>query len=436
MSPKAYTFISGILRSAVSAGGLLLGLGEAGHAGSLEVNLGTSGPGRVETPCPEPYQVGQGFVVYATPAPGARFLRWEDGSTNPERYLVLRPDSTNMVAAFETVPVRPFLQEYGLDQLDPSKVPSATLQVEGGRVRLEFDLPGRNAYRVLQSTNLATNPFGISAFATELNGPSNQSQAIGSAGPQVVWADAADPAHTFYQVEVIGGGVLPAVYLAQAPTVAAGQSFHLYGLGFSRGPVVVESDRGRLTAEVLNDSTLRVSAPPTAGSLRIEVRIGGALALGSIAMRVSPEGPSATVAQLPQARLIRGGLLRLKGSGLQSAQSAFVGSLPVQIVGTAADGTSVVLRLPDVGTTGVLSLNVEGQLLTAQAITVENSIAGYTPFATEGFRVTTTELVRPNQLTYVPFVPEGFRITTIGFVRPNLIDYVPFVSHGLLIETE
>lgn len=414
----------------------LLALAQTTHAAALEVHLGAVGPGRVETPCPEPYQAGQGFVIYAAPAPGARFLRWEDGSTRPDRYLVLRPDTTNLVASFETIPVRPFLEEYGLDKLDPSQVPGATLQAEADRVRLEFTLPGRNAYRVLMSTNLATDPFVPVSFANGVSAPLNQSQVIGNAGPQAVWADAANPAHAYYQVEVIGSGVLPAIYLAQAPTVTGGQSFHLYGLGFSRGNVQVESDRGPLTAEVINDHTLRVTAPQGAGPVQLQVRVNGALALGSLALQVTTQPPTATVAQLPQVRLIRGGLLRLTGTGLNATTSAYIGSLPMALLGHNADGTSLALRLPDVPTSGALSLIVGGQLLTAGTLTVENSIAGYTPFTPEGFRVTTTDFVRPNQLTYVPFVAEGFRITTTGFVRPNLIDYIPFVRQGIFIETE
>lgn len=436
MNPRTHRFLAGVRRIALFAGIVVVSLGVPVQAGLLELSLQATGPGRVETPCPAPYQAGQGFAAIATPAPGARFLRWEDGSTRPDRYLVLREDTTNLVASFETIPVRPFLEEYGLDQLNPAQVPGATLHVEGGRVRLEFSLPGRNAFRVLLSTNLATTPFGTTSFATDIAGPLDQSLAVGNAGPQVVWVEATDPAHTFYQVEVIGGGVLPALYLAQAPTVATGQSFHLYGVGFSRGPVVVETDRGPLSAEVLNDFTLRVSAPQTAGTLRIRVHIGGVPALGSIEMQVSTEGPVATVAQLPPSRLIRGGLVRLRGTGLRPTTAAFVGSLPMQILGRDADGTSLALRLPDMATAGVLSLTVDGRLLAVQPVAVENSISGYTPFAKEGFRVTTTEFVRPNQLTYVPFVPEGFRVTTIGFVRPGLIDYIPFVGHGILIETE
>jgi hypothetical protein len=415
---------------------MLVALAQATHAAALQVQLGAVGPGRVETPCPEPYQVGQGFVISATPAPGARFLRWEDGSTRSDRYLVLRPDSTNLVASFETIPVRPFLEEYGLDNLDPSQVPGATLQAEADRVRLEFTLPGRNAYRVLISTNLATDPFTPIAFANGLSTPLDQSQAIGNAGPQVLWADAGDPTHAFYQIEVIGGGALPAIYLAQAPTVATGQSFHVYGLGFSRGTLQVESDRGPLAAEVINDHTLRVNAPTGAGPFRLQVRVNGALALGSLAVQVTGQPPAATVAQLPQIRLIRGGLLRLTGTGLGATTAGFVGSLPATVLGSNTDGTSLALRLPDMPTTGALSLVVGGQLLTVGTVTVENSIAGYTPFTAEGFRVTTTEFVRPNQLTYIPFVAEGFRITTTGFVRPNLIDYIPFVAQGILIETE
>lgn len=418
-----------MLAAAMLAGGSI-------QAAALQVHLGTAGPGRVETPCPEPYQEGQGFVVYATPSPGSRFVRWEDGSTRPDRYLVLRRDSTNLVASFEAIPVRPFLEEYGLDNLDPSQVPGATLQAEADRVRLEFTLPGRNAYRVLMSTNLATDPFAPVAFANGVSDPLNQTQSIGSAGPQKVWADAADPVHAFFQVEVIGGGVLPAIYLAQAPTVVGGQSFHLYGLGFSRGTVQVESDRGPLTSEVINDHTLRVTAPQGAGPVQLQVRVNGALALGSLALQVSTQPPTATVAQLPQLRLIRGGLLRLTGTGLTAATAAYIGSLPTTLLGRNADGTSLALRLPDVPTSGALSLVVGGQLLTAGTVTVENSIAGYTPFTQEGFRVMTTDFVRPNQLTYVPFVAEGFRITTTGFVRPGLIDYIPFVRQGILIETE
>ena len=414
----------------------LMALGNGLHAAALQVHLGAVGPGRIETPCPEPYQEGQGFVVYATASPGSRFVRWEDGSTRPDRYLVLRRDSTNLVASFEAIPVRPFLEEYGLDNLDPSQVPGATLQAEADRVRLEFTLPGRNAYRVLMSTNLATDPFVPVSFANGVSDPLNQTQSIGNAGPQKVWADAADPAHAFFQVEVIGGGVLPAIYLAQAPTVAGGQSFHLYGLGFSRGTVQVESDRGPLTSEVINDHTLRVTAPQGAGPVQLQVRINGALALGSLTLQVTTQPPTATLAQLPQVRLIRGGLLRLTGTGLNAATSAYIGSLPATLLGRNADGTSLALRLPDVPTSGALSLVVGGQLLTAGTVTVENSIAGYTPFTPEGFRVTTTDFVRPNQLTYVPFVAEGFRITTTGFVRPNLIDYIPFVRQGIFIETE
>jgi hypothetical protein len=425
-----------LMRRRLAFTAAMLILGDSIRADSLNIHLGTVGSGRVETPCPEPYQEGQGFIVYATPAPGSRFVRWEDGSTRPDRYLVLRRNSTNLTASFEVVSVRPFLEEFGLDNLDPSKIPRATLQAEAGRLRLEFTLPGRNAYRVLMSTNLATDRFVPIPFANGVSAPLNQTQAIGNAGTSTVWTDAVDPVHAFFQIELIDGGVLPAIYLAQAPTVALGQSFHLYGLGFSRGTVRVESDRGPLTADVINDHTLRVSAPSAPGPLQIQIRVNGALALGSLTLQVSTQPSTATVAKLPQVRLIRGGLLRLTGTELNAATAAYIGSLPATILGRNPEGTSLALRLPQVPTTGALSLVVGGQLITSDNVTVENSIAGYTPFTSEGLRVTTTDFVRPNQLTYVPFVAEGFRITTIGFVRPSLIDYIPFVRQGILIETE
>ena len=100
----------------------------------IEIDLKASGAGSVETPCPRPYQIGQGYVARAIPGVGARFLRWEDGSTNPERYRVLDSGNTHWVAHFETIVPRPFLEEFGLDALDPAYTARVGLVMEGDEI--------------------------------------------------------------------------------------------------------------------------------------------------------------------------------------------------------------------------------------------------------------------------------------------------------------
>jgi hypothetical protein len=100
------------------------------HAQPIDIDLSASGAGTVETPCPRPYQMGQGYVARAIPAAGARFLRWDDGSTNPERYRVLDSRLTNWVAYFEAIVLRPFLEEFGLEALDPKYMARVGLVIE------------------------------------------------------------------------------------------------------------------------------------------------------------------------------------------------------------------------------------------------------------------------------------------------------------------
>jgi hypothetical protein len=44
------------------------------RAQPVDISLKVSGTGTVETPCPRPYQVGQGYVARAIAGAGARFL--------------------------------------------------------------------------------------------------------------------------------------------------------------------------------------------------------------------------------------------------------------------------------------------------------------------------------------------------------------------------
>jgi len=404
-------------------------------AGSLELSLNAVGPGSVETPCPAPYKDGQGFVVVATPSPGSRFLRWENGSTSVRRYMVLNQETTRFVAHFEAVAPRSFLEEFGLQDLDPTQMPSTSLRIEDGRVRLEFEMTGRHLFRVLRSTNLATAPFEPVTFSrNSIEDPRLESD-IGSAGQQMIWVDATDPLHAFYQVEIVGGSSLPALFLAQAPVVTSDQVFHLYGLGFSRGGVAVLTDRGQLPFEVVNDQILRVTAPSISGNISIRVLVEGRPVLGEISVRVESQPPGVTLRPLPPNRTVRGSLLRVLGSGFQNSTRAYVGPMRIPVLAVSADGTSMVVRLPQIPMSGPLTADINGRLIAGGVVRVEESIAGYVPHVSQGFRVSTTDFIPPKRVEYLPYVKEGFRIITRSFERPNSLNYTPFVAQGILVET-
>lgn len=403
----------------------------------IEIDLKASGAGSVETPCPRPYQIGQGYVARAIPGAGARFLRWEDGSTNPERYRVLDSGNTHWVAHFETIVPRPFLEEFGLDALDPAYTARVGLVMEGGRNRLEFPLPGKVAFRVLASTNLATMPFKPVPFAFSVSGNLDRDQATGVAGTQVVWAQSVDAAYTFYQIEWIGGGILPAVYLAQATAVAPGSDFYVYGTGFKSGAVAVVSNRGELSLQVINDQTLLVKAPSQTADLTFRVKVGGVFIQGEIALKVSPPPAEITLGSLPKEVVVEGGLIRLTGSGFTSSETrVFIGSIPLQVVAVSASGKELGAKIP-IGTPGgVLSVTQGGRLLMGPTLQVKSSFLGYVPFVPQGLHVSTLETAKPRRFNYVPFVAQGLHVSTWETARPRRFGYVPFVPNGLFVESK
>jgi hypothetical protein len=391
----------------------------------------------VETPCPKPYQVGQGYVAKAIPAAGARFLRWDDGSTNPERYQVLDPIRTNWIAYFETEVPRPFLQEFGLDELDPNYMSRVGLLIESGRARLDFVLPGKIGFRVLASTNLATMPFTPIRFSLSANGPLDLERATGEVGPGQVWVPVDEIAHTFYRVELTGGGNLPSVYLAQATEVTPGADFFVYGTGFKSGTVAVVSNRGDLTTQVINDQTLLVKAPSSASDLTFRVKVGGSFIPGELALKVAAPPTGLALGPLPKETVVEGGLVRLTGSGFTAAQTkVFIGSTPLQIIAVSASGTELGAQIPVGTTSGVLSITQAGRLVTGQLLQVKPSLIGYMPFVPQGLHISTWETAKPRRFGYVPFVAQGLHVSTWETAKPRRFSYVPFVPNGLFVESK
>jgi hypothetical protein len=407
------------------------------HAQPIDIDLSASGAGTVETPFPRPYQMGQGFVARAIPGAGARFLRWDDGSTNPERYRVLDAGLTRWVAYFETIAPRPFLEEFGLEALDPQYMARVGLVIEEGRTRLEFPLPGKVAFRVLASTNLATMPFKPVPFALSVSGNLDREQATGAAGSQVVWAEAAEGSDTFYQIEWIGGGNLPAVYLAQATEVNPGADFFVYGTGFKSGAVAVVSNRGDLITQVINDQTLLVKAPSSAADLTFRVKVGGSFIPGEIALKVSAPPTDLALGPLPKEVVVDGGLIRLTGSGFTSAETkVFIGSIPLQVVAVSASGKELGAKIPIGTPSGVLSITQGGRLLVGQSLQVKPSLIGYMPFVPHGLHISTWETAKPRRFGYVPFVAQGLHVSTWETAKPRRFGYVPFVPNGLFVESK
>ena len=407
------------------------------QAQPVDIDLSASGAGTVETPCPRPYQMGQGYVARAIPAAGARFLRWDDGSTNPERYRVLDSGLTRWVAYFETIVPRPFLEEFGLEALDPKYMARVGLVIEEGRTRLEFPLPGKVAFRVLASTNLATMPFKPVPFALSVSGNLDRDQGTGVAGTQVVWAESAEGTDTFYQIQWIGGGNLPAVYLAQATAVNPGADFFVYGTGFKSGAVAVVSNRGDLTTQVINDQTLLVRAPSSASDLTFRVKVGGSFIPGELALKVSAPSTDVVLGPLPKETVVEGGLIRLTGSGFTSAETkVFIGSIPLQVVAVSASGKELGAKIPIGATSGVLSITQAGRLVTGQSLQVKPSLIGYMPFVPQGLHVSTWETAKPRRFGYVPFVAQGLHVSTWETAKPRRFGYVPFVPNGLFVESK
>ena len=407
------------------------------RAQPIDIRLSSAGAGTVETPCPKPYQVGQGYIARAIPAAGARFLRWEDGSTNPERYEVLNPARTQWTAYFETIVARPFLEEFGLDALDPNYMAQVGLLIEGGRGRLEFQLPGKVVFRVLASTNLATMPFTPIRFSLSATGPLDLEQSTGDAGLRVAWVPSDEVAHTFYRIELTGGGNLPAVYLAQATSVNPGAEFFVYGSGFKSGAISVESNRGPLSVQVVNDQALLVKAPATATDLTFRVKVGGSFIPGELALQVAAQPADLALGPVPKEPVVEGGLLRLTGSGFSATETkAFIGSIPLEVVAAAPSGKELGVRIP-VGTpSGQLSVTRSGRLVVGQRLEVKPSLFGYTAFAPQGLHVSTWETAKPRRFGYVPFVSQGLHVSTWETAKPRRFGYIPFVPNGLFVESK
>jgi hypothetical protein len=407
------------------------------QAQQIDIRLSASGMGTVETPCPKPYQVGQGYIARAIPAAGARFLRWDDGSTHPERYRVLDADRTNWVAYFETIIPRPFLEEFGLDALDPNYMAQVGLVIQSGRVRLEFTLPGKVGFRVLASTNLSTMPFTPVRFSLSSTGLLDQEQATGEAGLKVVWLPAEEVANTFYQVELTGGGSLPAIYLAQATVVSPNASFFVYGTGFKSGAVSVESNRGLLAAQVVNDQTLLVQAPSAVSDLSFRVKVDGAFVPGELSLRVSDQPTDLSLGPVPKEAIVEGGLLRLTGTGFSAAETkAFIGGVPLEVIAVGPSGTELGVRVP-VGTlSGLLSVTRGGRLVVGQRLEIRPSLIGYTAFVPRGLHVSTWETAKPKRLGYLPFVAQGLHVSTWETAKPRRFGYLPFVPNGLFVESK
>ena len=403
----------------------------------VQLKFHVEGPGAVITCCPEPNQVGQGYQLVAQPLPGARFVQWEDGSADPQRSFVLSASQIEFTAYFEQIPQVPYLVLHGLEGLNPMHRAVAEFARDGARLRLSFVLPGRHGYRVLGTTNLATTMFAPRPFALAPADPAALTENFGEAGPVSLWVDASTNApQAFYKIMLDNQLTLPAIYFAQASLVRPGDSVLLFGDNLS-GTNQAFTGATALTTAALDSHTLRVTLPATPGVYAVSVKVKGVTALGSVTIRVSSD-PALfpTVNNLTSMKVTSGGAFEVTGQGFTSGMEDFLDGQWVAIANMAANGNSLVVRVP-MGMTGthLLTLVKNGAVSSAVNVTVTASDLTYEPATTQGVRLYTWAPYVPNAYSFTPGAQTGVRVFTWQAYQPGAYSFTPATAQGVSVYT-
>lgn len=413
----------------------MLPLLAAAQPAQLKFNV--VGPGAVITCCPEPNRVGQGYLLVAQPLPGARFVQWENGSTDPERSFVVSASQIVFTAYFEEIPQIPYLVMHGLEGINPAQRSVAEFARDGSRLRLSFVLPGRHGYRVLGTTNLATTVFAPVPFALTPYDPATLTENFGEAGALSVWLDAApDVPQAFFQIMLDNQLTLPAIYFAQASLVRPGDSVILYGDNLT-GAIQAFAGVTSMTATALDSHSVRVTLPAATGVYAVTVKVNGVTALGSITIRASSD-PALfpTVSSLTTMKVTSGGAFEVTGKGFTSGMQAFLDGQWVTIASVAANGNSLVVRVP-AGMTGThqLTLVRNGAVSAAISVTITASDLTFLPATTRGVRAYTWESYVPNAYSYWPATATGVRVFSWQSSVPGVYSYLPATATGVRVFT-
>lgn len=432
MKPKLFQLLA-VLHFVLVAAGVVLPA--VAPAEEVHFTFNVVGPGAIITCCPEPNQVGQGYQIIAQPVANARFVRWDDGSTSPQRSFLASTNQTQFTARFEDIPAVPYLVLHGLQELDPARHPIAEFAQDGSRLRLSFVLPGRNGYQVLGTTNLLTTLFAPVPFAVTPAGPATATQNFGEAGPVNLWVDGAtNAAQAWYKIMLDNQLSLPAIYFAQASIVRPGSSVLLFGDNLA-GAIQASANGAALTASGLDSHSVSVTLPSVAGVYPILVKVGGVTALGTVSIRVSSSAADfPTVNSLANMPVTSGGSFGVTGTGFNSQMEAFLDRQSVQIAGVAADGNSLVVRVP-AGMIGnhALTLVRNGALSAALTVNVTASSLTYLPATRQGVRVYTWQPYQPNVYAYTPATTEGLRVYTWSPYSPGTYFYSPATTRGVKV---
>ena len=274
-------------------------------------------------------------------------------------------------------------------------------------------------------------------FALAPADPAALTENFGEAGPVSLWVDASTNApQAFYKIMLDNQLTLPAIYFAQASLVRPGDSVLLFGDNLS-GTNQAFTGGTVLTTAALDSHSLRVTLPATPGVYAVSVKVNGVSALGSVTIRVSSD-PALfpTVNNLTSMKVTSGGAFEVTGLGFTSGMEAFLDGQWVAIASLAANGNSLVVRVP-MGMTGshLLTLVKNGAVSSAINVNITASDIAYEPATTQGVRLYTWAPYVPNAYSFTPATQNGVRLYAWAPYVPGAYSFAPGTQNGVRVFT-
>lgn len=394
-----------------------------------------TGPGAVVVRCPPPYIAGQGLILQAQPLPNSRFLRWEDGSTSAERFLLVATNQTQFTAYFEDVNASTFTSVLGWENFDPVGRAHAQYPLVSGRTKLAFTLGGRQTYQVFRATDLAAGYFTQIPFAVSATGPVNVSQRLAEAGLIQVWVvPPTNAAYVYYKIRLDGSSTYPSLFFSQASNAPPGAVMNIYGEGLS-GSVTAWAGTNAIPAGSVNDTTVLVTLPNTPGTHLITVAVNGFPALGTLPITVSTNtAPLPAVTSIATLPAESGGLLEVSGRNLTSASEFFLDGRRVSVLNVSPGGTNAILFLPpNFGGSHQLTVVNQGSIGSPLTVSFNQNSYSYAPATTKGARVYTWIAEQPYAYTFAPGTEKGVRVFSWEVTQPNAYSFIPGTLTGVRV---
>ena len=430
-------------KSAVRAYGVALPgivLGLALEAASLcgqpvALEFLVDGPGAVVVRCPPPYIAGQGLILQAQPLPNTAFVRWEDGSTAAERFLVVSTNQTQFIAFFQDVHATTYLSFLDWAGFDPAGRAHAQYPSASGRTKLSFTLGARQTYQVFQATDLQAGYFMQVPLAVSAGGPVNVSQRLAEAGLVEIWVTPpTNVAHVYYEIRLDGASPYPCLFFSQASNAPPGATMNLYGEGLN-GSVTAWAGTNAIAASAVNDVVARVTLPSAPGLYLVTVAVNGFLALGALPITVTTNtGSMPVVTSMASLPAESGGVLEVVGRNLTPQSEFFLDGRKVTIISVSASGSNAVVRLPgNFGGSHQLTVVNQGSIGSPLTVSFSQDTYSYVPTTRKGVRVYSWDAYQPNAYTYVPATGKGVRVYAWDSSQPNAYSLTPGTQKGVRV---